>query len=186
MAKRKQTPSELRYDMVSKDWVVVATGRARKPYTFKKNHKVGLPLSKKACPFENLDSQEHPTAAFFKGEKVVFKKAEIPLQWTIVAVPNKYPSFTPGRSLNERSIGPYRVMDGVGFHEVIVTKDHRKDVPQFKQSQVKELIDMYQDRYLEFAKEPFVNYVSIFKNKRGRSRCFHSTSPFADYGYSSA
>ena len=29
-------PSELRYDTVSRDWVVIATGRARRPETFKK------------------------------------------------------------------------------------------------------------------------------------------------------
>lgn len=165
MAKQAKSPSELRYDLVSKDWVVVATGRARRPNDFAKNNRQKLPETKKDCPFETLDDQEHPTAAFFKGKEVSFEKGTIPRQWSAIALPNKYPAFAPGKSLRERKVGPYKVMDGVGFHEVILTKDHKKDIPQFTQVQVKELIDLYQHRYLEFKKEPLVNYISIFKNK---------------------
>ena len=56
MAKKKKGsiskfPSELRYDIVSKDWVVIATGRAKRPETFKKERRIEEKLSKKECPF---------------------------------------------------------------------------------------------------------------------------------------
>ena len=35
----RQFPSELRYDVGSKDWVVIATGRAKRPETFKKERR---------------------------------------------------------------------------------------------------------------------------------------------------
>ena len=37
--KKKKFPSELRLDLISKDWVVIATGRAKRPETFKRNEK---------------------------------------------------------------------------------------------------------------------------------------------------
>ena len=55
-------------------------------------------------------------------------------------------------------------MAAVGFHEVVITRDHQKQLAQFKIEQVKEVIDVYQERYLELKKEKFVNYISIFHN----------------------
>ena len=50
-AKRK-FPSELRFDIVSRDWVVIATGRAKRPETFKKEkrRKEDLPRGKWHSP----------------------------------------------------------------------------------------------------------------------------------------
>ena len=39
-SKKAKFPSELRFDLVSGDWVVIATGRARRPETFKKDKKI--------------------------------------------------------------------------------------------------------------------------------------------------
>ena len=55
-------------------------------------------------------------------------------------------------------------MNASGFHEVIVTKNHKKQMAQFSLEQIKEVFDVYQERYLSLMKEKFVNYVSIFHN----------------------
>ena len=55
-------------------------------------------------------------------------------------------------------------MPAVGFHEVVVTRDHKKQLAQFSVPEVKEVVDAYQERYRELQKEKFVNYVSIFHN----------------------
>ncbi|MDP2735075.1 MAG: DUF4921 family protein [bacterium] len=166
MQKSKQFPSELRYDPVSKDWVVIATGRARRPNSFKKNHRASLPSSKKDCPFERLDLQEHPTLMMYKGRELpVLSGRELPGEWTTVSLPNKFPAFSPQGRLITRIQGPYEATDGAGFHEVIVTEDHAKDIPQFSQLQAEELVEAYRRRYLALKEYPFVNYISIFKNK---------------------
>ena len=108
---------------------------------------------------KKLDEQEKPTAIFLNGKQIEQKSA-----WSTIAIPNKYPAFSPVISPHTRIIGPYQVMDGVGFHEVIITKDHTKDIPQFTQAQVKELIDAYQARYLALKDDSCVEYVSIFHN----------------------
>ncbi|MBI2644095.1 MAG: DUF4921 family protein [Candidatus Wildermuthbacteria bacterium] len=159
-------PSELRLDPVSRDWVVIATGRAKRPEHFRKETRPELEDSITNCPFETLIGQERANKAFYKSKKVEkIPEDQSTLEWTTVAIPNKYPAFTLSNSLRERKVGPYQVMDGVGFHEVIITKDHTRDIPQFSQQETKELVDMYQECYLELMEGKFVHYISIFKNK---------------------
>ncbi len=70
-------PSELRFDLISKDWVIIATGRAKRPEMFKKEKREEIKIPEKLCPFCNLETQEKPL--------MVFKNT--------VVIPNKYPAF---------------------------------------------------------------------------------------------
>jgi len=164
--KKAKFPSELRYDVVSKDWVVIATGRARRPETFADERRVKQKISKNDCPFCNVQDQEVPTLVFSNGkESSLGKGGKVPEDWTTVVLPNKYPAFFPSSRLEERMEGGlYKKMNAAGFHEIVITKDHDKQLAQFSINEVKEVIDVYQSRYLELMKEKFVNYVSIFHN----------------------
>ncbi|MGB2762077.1 MAG: galactose-1-phosphate uridylyltransferase [Minisyncoccales bacterium] len=159
-------PSELRFDLASKDWVVIATGRAQRPETFKKERRKIEKVSKKDCPFCQIHTQEKPTLVFSNGKKIVFKPGDkVPKNWTTMVVPNKYPAFIPSAKIDKHIEGGlYEKISAVGFHEVVVTQDHNKQMAQFSVSQVKEVIDVYQERYLSLMKEKFVDYVSIFHN----------------------
>ena len=54
-------PSELRMDIVSNDWVVIAKGRAKRPKSFKKDKKTREEAPKKDCPFCDINTQKDPT-----------------------------------------------------------------------------------------------------------------------------
>jgi len=159
-------PSELRYDIVSKDWVVIATGRAKRPETFKKERRKIEAVPRKLCPFCQIEGQEVPTLVFYKGKEVPLEPGgKVPKKWTTIVVPNKYPAFLPSSQLDERTEGDvYRKMNAAGFHEVVVTRDHKVQMAQFSTKEVKEVISVYQSRYLSLMKEKFVNHVSIFHN----------------------
>jgi len=159
-------PSELRYDLVSKDWVVIATGRAKRPESFKKERRKIETISKKLCPFCQINGQEVPTLVFSHGKEVPLGvRGEIPKDWTTIVIPNKYPAFLPSSQLNKKTEGNiYQTMNAAGFHEVVVTRDHKIQLAQFSTKEIKEIMDVYQFRYLELMKEKFVNYVSIFHN----------------------
>jgi len=147
-------PSELRMDLVSNDWVVIATGRARRPDSFAKNHRNRNVVEPKDCPFCQPEVLE----------TALFKTIRSDGSWVAMAIPNKYPAFSPQKSLNERKEGPNRLMDGHGFHEVIITYDHEKPMALFSQEDVKKVVDMYQARYLTLMNQEFIKYVSIFHN----------------------
>ncbi len=169
---RVKFPSELRLDLVSQDWVVIATGRARRPETFKKETRLRPPGAgyggeeRAKCPFCNIATQEKPTLIFSQGEKISLRAGEkIPDNWTTLVIPNKFPAFLPHPHLDKRTEGTlYQKMNAVGFHEVVVTRDHKKQLAQFSIGQVKEAFDVYQERYLKLMSKKFVNHISIFHN----------------------
>ena len=150
----KKPISELRFDLVSKNWVVIATGRAKRPEEFARQARVKVEAAEKDCPFCDLSTQGKPLLEY-KNEQ---GRAEV----TVVA--NKYPAFSYSDSLRERAEGPYSLMDGVGYHEVVITSDHKKSLAELPLAHVRKVIDAYQERYLELANEKFINYVSIFHN----------------------
>jgi len=172
-------PSELRLDVVSKDWVVIATGRAKRPEMFKEKEKKEK-VPKENCPFCKIENQETPTLIFSHGKKVILKKGnEIPKNWTTVVVPNKYPAFMRGDGLHKRMDGKfYQKMNAVGSHEVLVTRDHDRHLALLPITQVKEVIDAYQARYLELMSKPFVDYIAIFHNhgKEAGASIYHPHS----------
>lgn len=150
----KKPASELRFDLVSKDWVVIATGRGRRPDSFKEEKRAKAEMSERDCFFCHLETQGKPTYIY---------PADSP-DWKIAVIPNKYPAFSHGTNAHERAVGPYQVMDGIGFHEVVITRDHKEHIALLPADRVKHIIDAYQERYLELMNEKFVNYVSIFHN----------------------
>lgn len=163
--KKNKFPSELRFDIVSKHWVVIATGRARRPEAFKQEKHIQEKKSSKDCIFCNIRTQEKPTAIFYNGKKIAsLADGSAPKNWSVVSVPNKYPAFMPNNALNKKTQGLYQSMDANGFHEVVITKSHNKQIAQFSIKQIKEVIDVYQERYLDLMNKKFVNYISIFHN----------------------
>lgn len=159
-------PSELRLDLVSRDWVVIATGRAKRPETFKKEKKEEIVVSSKDCPFCLIHTQENPELILEKGKIISFNGwNKLPSDWSVIVIPNKYPAFFPNPDMNKKIEGGiYQTMNAVGFHEIVVTKDHKKHLGEFSIEKTKEVFDAYQERYLFLMKEKFVNHISIFHN----------------------
>ena len=166
-------PSELRLDLVSGDWVVIATGRARRPEDFKKEKRVIDRIPKKHCPFCHIETQETPILAFSQGKKVFSRQEgeekkvpkDVFKKWTTIVIPNKYPAFIPYPKLNERIEGHlYKRINAVGHHELVITRDHSKQIAELSIDEIKELLDVFQLRYIALKKNNFVKYISIFQN----------------------
>lgn len=159
-------PSELRLDIVSQNWVVIATGRAKRPESFKKEQKESGRVAKKDCPFCQIETQRIPTLIRVNGRKVHLNHdGRIPKNWTTVVIPNLYPAFLPSQSLNKKIEGGlYQTMNAVGFHEIVITKDHDKHLALLSPQKVAELIEVYQARYLDLMKKPHAHYIAIFHN----------------------
>ncbi len=151
---KKKFPTELRMDLVSNDWVVIATGRARRPESFAKHKRIQEAILPKDCPF----CQEGIL------EKAVAGRDKPNGSWFVISIPNEFPAFARGYALHERKEGPNRIMDGIGYHEVIVTADHERQMTQFTADEVKMVVDVYQERYSDLINKKFVKYVSIFHN----------------------
>lgn len=161
--------SELRRDPVSRDWVVIAVGRAKRPH-FRKR-KPSLKESMARCPFQklpetlvlySLNDREDPRTRKQKhpGPKEIWDSP-----WWVRVVKNLYPAFGRGKCTVEHTRGPYKWMEGVGHHEVVITKDHWRSFAEMSDEETELVVRAYQDRYLSFKEDVCVKYISLFHNK---------------------
>lgn len=149
--------SELRQDLVTGDWVVIATGRARRPEEFSSHQRKKVEEDpNKPCFFCYPEETGQ--------EKDVLLYAKEDGGWSLRVFPNKYPAITRSRTPKEFEEGPYFKMDGVGYHEVVVTRDHDRQMALMDPMEVAEIVDAYQDRYIDLMNKKSVNYIDIFHN----------------------
>lgn len=148
--------SELRQDIVSGDWVVIATGRAKRPDDFASFRRIQDDKGIESCLFED------PVSSGQEKDVLIYHQSDG--EWTLRVFPNKYPAFSVGKIPKNLSEGPYVAMSGVGYHEVIVTRDHYKQLALMDVMGVAEVFDAYQDRYLDLMNKKNVNYIAIFHN----------------------
>src|SRR3989344_6438524 len=158
--------SELRQDLVTGEWVVVATGRARRPDDFAKAKHPVPSQPPQTCPFENVlpEAKVVYTAAGERLERGGTGSVPADAAWWLEVVPNKYPAFGYGECAVEHGVGPYRFQDGVGVHEVVVTRDHARSIAAMTPGEVAVIFRAYRDRYCALKDEGCVEYISIFHN----------------------
>lgn len=157
----KETASELRQDMVSGDWVVIATGRAKRPHDFVIQNKEPFLQPKESCPFEDLQTNAR---AVYSLPGVGDRD-----DWFVQVVPNKYPAFVAGACPTAQDRGPYRVTEGIGFHEVVITRDHDRPLGAMTAEEADMVLRAYQDRFLAMRADPCLRYISIFHNHGARA-----------------
>ena len=150
-------PSELRRDLVTGDWIVIAKERAKRPSDFAIK-KEGEPTT---CPDD--DPFADPQRSGNEEPVLLYKDKEG--VWTLQVIPNKFPAFTQrGECMAPRHIGPYEIIDGRGHHEVVITRDCDKHFALLSSEQAEEVIRAYYKRYNELKEDSCVRYISIFHN----------------------
>ncbi len=148
---------ELRQNFMTKEWVVIATERAKRPdqMAVKREAKPVVSFSEK-CPFcPGHESQTPPEILRLPDGD----------GWKARVVPNKFAALSPD-CLPERTIHrSRRSMGGFGEHDVIVeTPDHSLSMAQMTDSQVADILRIYKIRYDQLSLDPRVAQVTIFKN----------------------
>jgi UDPglucose--hexose-1-phosphate uridylyltransferase len=138
--------------------VVIATGRGKRPSDFVEKKKKKSKEEIKDCLFCD------PVASGQEEDVLIYNTGEG--DWTLRVFPNKYPAFARpvGGRISHKEEGPYFWMDGVGYHEVIVTRDHFKHIGLMDPIWVAEILDSYQTRYLDLMNKKSVRYIEIFHN----------------------
>ena len=148
---------ELRQNFMTKEWVVIATERAKRPDQMVVHRQAKPPVSfSPTCPFcpgnENLTPPE--ILRLHDGDG-----------WKARVVTNKFAALSP-ECKPERTIHrSMRSMGGFGFHDVIVeTPDHSLAMALMPDSHVADILRIYKIRYDQLSLDPRVAQVTIFKN----------------------
>ncbi|MCK5080898.1 MAG: DUF4921 family protein [Candidatus Moranbacteria bacterium] len=172
---KKGKLSELRQDLVSGDWVVIANSRGKRPDAFRATKDLTENSSEEDCFFCD------PVASKQEKDVLIYNTADN--DWSLRVFPNKYPAFSrpTGGKIQHQEEGPYFWMDGVGYHEVIVTRDHFERIGMMDNFKVAEIFDAFQTRYLDLMNKKSVRYIEIFHNqgKLAGGSVFHPHSQLA-------
>jgi UDPglucose--hexose-1-phosphate uridylyltransferase len=152
--------SQIRQDPTTKEWVIIATERRKRPSDF--THHVSRPEKPpfvSSCPF--CPGNENMTPATVLSYPDPNTGA-----WQTRVFTNSYPAVTPDVG-TERKLehGYFLSMDGFGFHEVIVeTPLHNRPLALMKDEEVALVLRAYRQRYEDISGVPSVKSVILFKN----------------------
>ncbi len=160
---------ELRQNLATKEWVIIATERAKRPEEFaKKKESLVTPTPHDAnCPFcEGNESKAPDEILGYRSEGT--KAGE--KGWQLRVIPNKFPALIPSAvcpvCAQRSKSGIYLRMNGVGKHEVIIENpDHSKTVGTMSVAEVEKVIRAYHDRYLVLDWDPAYKLIIIFRNQ---------------------
>ena len=150
---------QLRQDPTTKEWVIIAAERSKRPHDFKKTETLTeKPPYKEDCPFcqGNEHLTPHESLAYRSGGQADSKG------WWVRVIPNKFPALSPEGSLEREETGFFRMMDGVGIHEVVIESPiHNQLLPLMEDTQVEEVLLAYRERYLALREDPRIKLIIV-------------------------
>lgn len=153
---------ELRQDVVTGLWVVVATERAMRPTSFASPCVVELPDESDKCPF--CPGHEIMTPLEVLAVRPQDGEPNAP-GWQVRVVPNKFPAFEMGEDvLPSEEMFPRRPAEG--SHEVVIhSPSHSANLATMSPEEVELVVRVYRHRYCANAEDPDIRYVHIIVNQ---------------------
>ncbi|WP_029911390.1 galactose-1-phosphate uridylyltransferase [Pelobacter seleniigenes] len=151
--------SELRWDPLRDNWVIMTLGKGRWPQDFIYPREV---LTTKACPFCSGNESRTPPEiyAFRPGGSAPNQPG-----WSVRVIPNRFPALRIEGELESRAEGLYDCMNGIGAHEVIIeTAEHGKTLADLTEEQITEVLKIYRGRMLDLRNDSRFRYLFICKN----------------------
>jgi UDPglucose--hexose-1-phosphate uridylyltransferase len=150
--------TELRQNRFTKEWVIMATERAKRPEEMRVKHEARqLVHYVETCPFCPGNERLAPP------EILRFSKPDG--HWAVRVVPNKFAALTREGKPEWKIERSRRTIRGVGIHDVIVeTPDHALTVALLPPERVETILECYRQRFRAVSDDPRVAHITIFKN----------------------
>lgn len=151
---------ELRKDYLLDRWVIIATGRAKRPHTVAV-HEEDTHTKCFFCP-----GNEETTP----GE---IGRIEKDGKWVMRWFGNKFPAVTPEGQAEIRTDNTfYTFSSSYGHHELLTeTNDHNKQMWDLSREELTWLMQVYNKRIEELMMKPHVKYVQVIKNHGHQAGC---------------
>ncbi len=149
---------EIRQNPITKEWVIIARERARRPDQF-----AGAKMPKEPPVFD-------PSCHFCPGNEHLTPPETYRITgsngWQVRVVPNRFAALSAeGKRVRINQGLLKRTVAGVGIHEVIVeTPDHSKTTGLLEPAQVESILRCYKERFAVVSCDPRVELVTVFKN----------------------
>ncbi len=156
--------SEMRKDLVSGRWVIIATERSKRPDDFRPAGSInGARESGSFCPFCEGSEVKTPPEVFALRENGAGPDSP---GWRVRVVPNKFPALNRGLPPPKFTRGVFQWMEGTGVHEVVIENpDHALELADLSAEHLREVLWVFQQRIKAIEMDLHYPYVQLFKNK---------------------
>lgn len=154
--------SELRLNLITREWVIISPDREGRPSDFNKDFTApsDLPDHNDKCHFCKGNE------ALSEGE--VVHTGHVGLEtddWLVRVVNNKYPALQKDGEKTRITEGVKRFVSGVGLHEVIIdSPNHSDHIAIMDTDHISELLKVYRDRFVNAYEDPRIEHVMIYRN----------------------
>lgn len=158
----KEIVSELRQDLVSGDWILFTPGRLHGKLDFSRHKEKRVATPKKRCPFEFPfeNVSERILFGYEDGQSIPGWGL-----YRLLILENKFPAVRhPLGRIAEKRRGPFRVVPGMGHHDLLITRDHDKNFAALPLPRAREIFKAFTERYRVVSVEKEISYISIFHN----------------------
>ena len=148
--------AELRWNPLVKDWVMVASNRQNRPQ-----------MPKDWCPF-------------CPGS------GKVPDKFTVLKYDNDFPALSQNPPVpDDVETRIYKTKPNYGKCEVVLySPEHTVTLPELSEPHIRELVDLWTERFVEISSDEKIKYVFIFEN-RGAAVGVTMPHPHGQiYGYS--
>ena len=153
--------SELRQDPTTREWVIIAPERAKRPqHTPKRKSAEELPSWEESCPFCPGNESQTPSEVFRLPSSSQVSA------WEVRVIPNQFPALRlDGSFATKEKEYLFHKMAGIGVHEVIIeTPYHNLPMALMPYEQLEKVLVAYQQRYNALKKNRQLKFITIFKN----------------------
>jgi UDPglucose--hexose-1-phosphate uridylyltransferase len=150
---------ELRQNMATKEWVIIANERAKRPdeYVQSQRH-----ITTETRSFYD------PTCPFCPGNEELdleIERSPNVGEWQTRVVANKYPALSREGELARTFDGVHRQINGVGYHEIVVEHPrHNTTLALMAVEEIKYVLEAFYSRGWSIRKDPRVEQIVCFKN----------------------
>lgn len=153
--------SEFRQNPITKNWVLIAPNRGKRPEqysTYSVMH--GIHEKDSACVFCVGNEDLHAEVARYDGMGNKINKTN--KNWEIRIIPNKFASLENSPIYSHKEF--YISHSGNGQHEVIITRAHNEPVALQSISLVEQTLKVFVERIHALSEHKDLAYVQIFHN----------------------
>ena len=144
--------TELRRDAVTNRWVIISSGRAKRPSDFKSKSPAS---SDRPCPF--CIGNEHLCAP------EIFRFPPGASDWTLRVVENLFPALRRGVPPQlPPAHSPPEIIEGVGFHDVVVESPiHSVNLSDLAPARIADVLLAYRTRIEQILGYESFEYVQV-------------------------
>ncbi len=154
---------ELRQNLATKQWVIIATERARRPQQLLETYR---PLTEEHPEYD-------PSCPFCPGKEEIEREImRVPAggEWQIRVVLNKYPALRKEGERIRSFDGVHRRVSGVGHHEVVIESPRHNLCPALDTPQhLSMTLQTLQSRCCELSRDGRIEHIICFQNHGERA-----------------